>query len=234
MQPRYYHSEMTKKQPLKGANHSRFDKDEPKKLPSHRGRRYLLFLACLIVAAIGVNHFVGPSKVEAPALSSKTTHAKVVATTTAPKPVVAAAITPCTGNSLSQLIVVSISERHLYACNAAQQVYDSPVITGISYLAADLTPVGTYHIYAKETDQVLKGCDTTGCWDDNVTYWMPFLDNQYGEYGFHDATWRAPTDFGNISPDSSDASHGCVECPLATAAWLYGWAQVGTTVSIVS
>jgi lipoprotein-anchoring transpeptidase ErfK/SrfK len=61
---------------------------------------------------------------------------------------------------------------------------------------------------------------------------MPFLDNQYGIYGFHDATWRPSSAFGNINPYSTNASHGCVECPLATAAWLYHWAQIGTAVTV--
>ncbi|MGH7194071.1 MAG: L,D-transpeptidase family protein, partial [Candidatus Saccharimonadales bacterium] len=53
-------------------------------------------------------------------------------------------------------------------------------------------------------------------------------------YGFHDATWRPNSEFGKVSPDSSNASHGCVELPLSTAAWLYGWAGIGTTVRIES
>jgi lipoprotein-anchoring transpeptidase ErfK/SrfK len=66
---------------------------------------------------------------------------------------------------------------------------------------------------------------------------MPFLDNGYGEYGFHDATWRTAAQFGNVniySPytDPVHGSHGCVELPLATAAWLYGWDHVGTTVTV--
>jgi lipoprotein-anchoring transpeptidase ErfK/SrfK len=61
---------------------------------------------------------------------------------------------------------------------------------------------------------------------------MPFLTNKYGVYGFHDATWRASSAFGKISPDSAEASHGCVELPLSTAKWLYGWANIGTTVII--
>jgi lipoprotein-anchoring transpeptidase ErfK/SrfK len=144
------------------------------------------------------------------------------------------ATTPCTGNTLNELIIVSIGERHLWACNQGSSVYDSAVVTGISYLAADLTPTGTYHIYEKETDQHLIGSDSTGSWNDFVYYWMPFLHNQYGTYGFHDATWRAPDAFGNISPDSADASHGCVEMPLATAKWLYDWSYIGTTVTIES
>jgi lipoprotein-anchoring transpeptidase ErfK/SrfK len=129
---------------------------------------------------------------------------------------------------------VSVSQRHLWACSQSNVLYDSPVITGMQFLAADLTPVGTYHVYQKITNTTLRGSDSTGSWNDPVSYWMPFLDNQYGEYGFHDATWRPDSAFGNISPNSANASHGCVECPLATAAWLYSWVKVGTTVSIES
>lgn len=144
----------------------------------------------------------------------------------APKPTV------CSSNTLPKKVVVSISKRHMWACSSSHMAYDSPVVTGVEYLAADRTPVGTYTIYAKETNQDLTGCDSLGCWNDPVSYWMPWLSNQYGIYGFHDATWRKPGDFGNIDPNSSNASHGCVELPLSTAKWLYNWAQVGTTVTI--
>lgn len=121
----------------------------------------------------------------------------------------------------------------MWACAAEQQVYESPVVTGMEKLAADLTPRGTYHVYAKQTNLYLRGSDSTGSWNDYVYYWMPFLNNQYGTYGFHDATWRADTAFGNINPNTSDASHGCVELPLATAKWLYNWGPIGTTVKVV-
>ncbi len=160
--------------------------------------------------------------------------------------VVATKPTPsvCAGNTIPQEVIVSISKQHLWACSGATQSYDSPVITGMETLAADLTPVGTYKIYAKETDVYLKGHDSTGSWDDFVNYWMPFLDNQYGEYGFHDLTvaanganGRTDSEFGNINiyapyTAPEHGSHGCVEVPLATSAWLYNWAQIGTTVSI--
>jgi lipoprotein-anchoring transpeptidase ErfK/SrfK len=141
---------------------------------------------------------------------------------------------PCAANGLAKLALVSIGQRHLWACAGTTVAYDSPVVTGMEKLAADLTPTGTYHIYGKQTDLYLNGADSTGSWHDHVSYWMPFLDNQYGAYGFHDATWRSADAFGNISPDSSDASHGCVELPLATATWLYDWADIGTTVTIES
>ena len=165
------------------------------------------------------------------ATTAKTTTQPVAAAAPAPKPVTPSS---CVDNTLSQLVLVSISQRHLWACNGTTQLYDSAVVTGMENLAADLTPTGTYHIYGKHTNLYLKGSDSTGSWNDYVNYWMPFLDNQYGQYGFHDATWRADSAFGNISPDSSDASHGCVELPLATAKWLYNWALVGTTVTIIS
>jgi lipoprotein-anchoring transpeptidase ErfK/SrfK len=149
-------------------------------------------------------------------------------------PAATSAANHCAGNKQGELILVSISQRHLWACQGGQTAYDAPVVTGIDYLAADLTPTGTYHIYAKQTDLTLTGADSTGSWSDPVQYWMPFLHNQYGSYGFHDATWRAADAFGNISPHSADASHGCVELPLAASAWLYNWAHVGTTVTVKS
>jgi lipoprotein-anchoring transpeptidase ErfK/SrfK len=140
----------------------------------------------------------------------------------------------CSPNSTSQLIIVSISQRHMWACSTYNQVYDSAVVTGMENLPADLTPTGTYKISSKQTNLFLNGSDSTGSWHEYVSYWMPFLSNQYGVYGFHDATWRSDSDFGNIDPSSSNASHGCVELPLSTAKWLYGWAAKGATVSIIS
>lgn len=139
---------------------------------------------------------------------------------------------PCVGGSLDKYIVVSISHRHLWACQVHQLVYDTPVITGMSQYASTVTPTGTFHIAAKQTNTTLTGSDEAGSWNDPVHYWMPWLTNQYGEYGFHDATWRPGNPFGKIDPSSSDASHGCVELPLAAAAWIFNWAPVGTTVAI--
>jgi lipoprotein-anchoring transpeptidase ErfK/SrfK len=156
------------------------------------------------------------------ALTSSTPIQSVAATSTS---------SVCAGVS-GKTVIVSISSRHMWACDGTTQAYDSAVVTGMENLPADLTPTGTYHIYAKETDLYLNGSDSTGSWHDYVNNWMPFLHNQYGSYGFHDATWRAATDFGNISPYSSNASHGCVELPLATATWLYSWVAIGTTVTI--
>ena len=223
---------------------ARFDRSYsryPREDPPSRGRiRYIyIVLAVIIVGAAGVllwKHY-GSSM---PKRTATSTHSSVAtkqssgttASSETNTSITTHPVNHCASNQAAQNVIVSITARHLWACNGVTQAYDSAVVTGMENLPADLTPTGTYHIYGKQTGLYLDGSDSTGSWHDYVYYWMPFLSNQYGVYGFHDATWRQPNDFGNISPYSSNASHGCVELPLATAKWLYNWATVGTTVTI--
>ena len=204
----------------------------------------IVLIALLLVAvggavAYGLNHETNKPTPKHNTVASTTPSHKTSATTGKTVPAPSPVQNYCAGNSLSQLILVSISKQRLWACSASTPLYDSAVVTGMEQYPADLTPLGTYHIYAKQTDLDLKGCDSTGCWDDPVSYWMPWLDNQYGQYGFHDATWRKPSEFGNVNiyaPETAAVvgSHGCVELPLATAKWLYNWSSVGTTVTVES
>jgi lipoprotein-anchoring transpeptidase ErfK/SrfK len=119
-------------------------------------------------------------------------------------------------------IVVSISQQHLWAYDGATQVYDSAVVTGASAIG-DATPIGTWHIYSKVVNTYLRG----PTWDDFVQYWMPF----WGPYGLHDASWRDPSQFGTPSYPYV-GSHGCINLPTATAAWIYNWAPIGTAVTV--
>ena len=195
----------------------------------HSRRRTLFGLVLLAVVAGVALVSYGSQLHNAPATTP--------ATKPAAAPAAVANLVPtghCANNSLSQLIKVSLSQRHLWVCQAGTEVYNSPVITGIATYASTVTPTGTYHIYSKQTNITLSGADATGSWSDPVSYWLPFLSNQYGIYGFHDATWRSNSAFGTIDPSSPNASHGCVELPLASAAWLYNWANVGTTLTIAS
>lgn len=205
--------------------------DTPKKTKKHFGR-WLIAAVCLAAAFfLLTNHTASGPK---PNLASKSQANNIVKP---PPKAPIAATTPtnyCAGNNLGELIKVSISLRQLWACQGTSLAYQSAVVTGDENYADTLTPLGTYHIYAKETDTTLTGSSSLGSWHDYVYYWMPFLYNQYGAYGFHDATWRPANAFGQISPYSSNASNGCVELPLATAKWLYSWDHVGTTVQIVS
>lgn len=141
----------------------------------------------------------------------------------------------CAENNLDKLVLISISKRQAWVCEKNKQIKNSAVITGMESIESTKTPTGTFHIYGKVKDTVLSGNDpTTGPWREPVGYWMPYHDNQYGTYGFHDAPWRKPSEFGNIDPNSMNGSHGCVQLPTDMAKWLYDWAEVGTTVVIKS
>ena len=199
-----------------------------------------LLLVVLVVAAAG--WFVwGHHKT---VVKQTATKAVVADKATAAQKVAAVLAAHCAGNVLGQEVIVSISAQHMWACSGTTVAYDNAVITGMQLYPADLTPTGTYKIYGKLTDQTLAGHDSTGGWSDFVNYWMPFLNNQYGTYGFHDLTQtangsngRADSDFGNVDINApftaaKHASHGCVEMPLAAAKWLYDWSSVGTTVVV--
>ncbi|HUA13450.1 MAG TPA: L,D-transpeptidase [Candidatus Sulfotelmatobacter sp.] len=206
--------------------------EPPKKLGRTR-RLSIVLVALLMVFAllmIKVNNTsasnLSPPKLH-PAVAGVAKPAKSDKVVAVAKPV-----NPCAGNTLTQEVLVSISARHLWACNGTNMLYNSPVITGYSGFASTITPTGTYQIYAKRINQTLTGSDQLSSWTDYVNYWMPFLNNQYGTYGLHDATWRSSDLFGNVPDNNINASHGCVELPLATAQWLYNWVNIGTTVQI--
>jgi lipoprotein-anchoring transpeptidase ErfK/SrfK len=204
----------------------------PAFIASHRAKlvpKKLILAAVVIVALIFIPLLRGDGSPKKPVASQSGAQKAAPA---AAMPAGSNKTNHCSGNALDKLVVVSVSQRHLWACEKAKTVYNAPVITGISSHEETLTPAGTYKIYSKQTDTVLTGSDVTGSWNDPVSYWMPFLANQYGVYGFHDATWRSNDEFGKVSPDSDDASHGCVELPLEASAWLYKWAHTGTTVTI--
>ena len=199
----------------------------PKERKSLNLKKMMLFIVVLAgIALIGYRVVEGKKVIAYNGVPS------TIQNNSSPKPQLSVAVNPCASNSLAKNVVVVISRQHLYACSYSQVVFNSAVITGYDGDPSDITPVGTYSIFKKFTNVNLSGSDELGSWNVHVSYWMPFLFNQFGAYGFHDATWRTPNDFGNISPSSTNASHGCVECPLATARWLYSWLDIGTTVII--
>ncbi len=196
--------------------------------PEAKKRRGGMLWVIILIALIGSGYVFRGDVKSIPYQSITKQQIASVSTTPLPKPT----LTACSGNTNPKQIIVILSLQRIWACNYNQVAYTSSVVTGYTGNPADVTPTGTYHIYTKETNVILTGSDGVSSWHDPVSYWMPFLFNQYGAYGFHDATWRTPNQFGNISTSSPNASHGCVECPLATAHWLYDWAQVGTPVTI--
>lgn len=143
-------------------------------------------------------------------------------TETVPYSTVSTDLTPLNDG---QYIEINLTTQHLYAWQSGQVVYDSPITSGATG-AGFATVTGMFHIFYKATNTHLVGYQYGPAYnyDVFVQYWMPF----YEGYGLHDASWR----HGNFGgPDYYyGGSHGCVNLPLATAAFLYGWAGVGTPV----
>ncbi len=129
--------------------------------------------------------------------------------------------TICATNTVAQHIVVSISQQHAWACDAHRLRLSTPVTTGVPVPDRE-TRVGTWTVQDKQTNRDLVGPG----YDEHVDYWMPYD----GDFGLHDATWQTFA-FGTAGW-RTDGSHGCVHLPLDAMAWVYGWAQVGATVTI--
>lgn len=211
---------------LQVGNYERAKRTQP--IPEPEKRHHLRFcvmgLLFLAITAAIFFHYTGDGKT----VTYQSKSSQIASRST----VIGNTTTECSANTKAKLIVVSLSQQHLWACNYQQVAFSSAVVTGYTGNPADTTPTGTYKIFTKEHNVTLTGNDGVSTWHDPVSYWMPFLFNKYGAYGFHDATWRSNDQFGHISTSSPNASHGCVECPLATAKWLYSWATVGTNITI--
>lgn len=123
-------------------------------------------------------------------------------------------------------IEINLSLQHMWAYQDHQVVYSSPITSGATG-AGFPTVQGLFSVMAKQRNRNLNGYAIGYNYNVFVQYWMPF----YRDYGMHDASWRST--FGG--PDYYyGGSHGCVNMPLATAAWLYEWASVGTPVWVHS
>ena len=144
--------------------------------------------------------------------------------TTPPAAAVPVAVNHCAGNTVSQLVKVSISAQHLWLCHYTTVALDTPITSGASSLPYDSTPTGTFHIQGRDRNTVLTL--NTGK-QYNVKYWIPFSAPLFG---FHDSSWQ---DFPyGSSQYKTDGSHGCVHMPLQAIAFFYNWVHVGATVQI--
>lgn len=123
-------------------------------------------------------------------------------------------------------IEVNLSKQHLWVYQDQKVIFESPVTSGATG-AGYPTVQGLFSIQAKQTNRNLNGYAIGYNYNVFVSYWMPF----YGNYGLHDASWRSA--FGG-SDYYYGGSHGCVNLPTATAAFIYGWADVGTPVWVHS
>ena len=120
-------------------------------------------------------------------------------------------------------IEVNLNLQRLWAYEDHKLVYTSAITSGATAAGFE-TAKGLFSIYYKTTNTRLRGYQYGWNYDVPVKYWMPF----YKGYGLHDASWRG----GNFGGQDyyRNGSHGCVNLPDATAAWIYNWASVGTPV----
>lgn len=131
---------------------------------------------------------------------------------------------PCAANTHPQLVLVDISQQHLWMCAHHTLVKDTAVTTGAVDLPYDDTPKGTFHIQGRDRNATLTL--NTGK-QYHVKYWIPF---QSPLFGFHDSSWQN-FPYGS-QKYRTQGSHGCVHMPLAAISYLYKWAKIGATVRI--
>jgi lipoprotein-anchoring transpeptidase ErfK/SrfK len=126
-----------------------------------------------------------------------------------------------------KLIVVSLATQSLTAYENGKVVATTVVATGRPALP---TLRGTFHVKAKYTPYQF-----ISPWPKSSPYWYASSWVKYamlyddGGYFIHDAPWR--TVYGP-GANLTNGTHGCVNVPLGTMAFLYRWAPVGTTVIV--
>lgn len=127
-----------------------------------------------------------------------------------------------------KLILVSIGSQELKAMQDGVVLLDTIVATGRPALP---TPTGTFSITAKYSPYRM-----VSPWPPGSPYYYPPVWMSYamlwhdGGYFLHDAPWR--TVWG---PNANyiSGTHGCINVPIAGETWLYNWAPVGTTVTVI-
>ena len=122
---------------------------------------------------------------------------------------------------------INISKQHLWLVRNGSVVLESDLVSGKEVDGDRYTPSGTYYIYSKERNRVLRGSKKNGKYEyeSPVSYWMPFNRG----IGLHDASWRS-TFGGDIYINSG--SHGCINLPTSFAGQLYSQVYVNLPVVV--
>lgn len=123
---------------------------------------------------------------------------------------------------------INITKQHLWLVKDGAVALESDFVSGKESDPSRLTPSGTYYIYNKERNRVLRGTKQANGkyeYESPVSYWMPFNKG----IGLHDASWRS-TFGGNIYINSG--SHGCINLPSGFAGTLYSQISVNLPVVV--
>lgn len=118
------------------------------------------------------------------------------------------------GGGGGKWIDVDLSSQTLRAYQGNALMRSMIVSTGISRYP---TPTGRFRVYSKYPAVTMSG---PGYYLPGVPHTMFF----YKGYAIHGTYWH--NNFG------TPMSHGCVNLTRGDAAWLYGWAPIGTSVVI--
>jgi hypothetical protein len=121
-------------------------------------------------------------------------------------------------------VVVSVSAQMMWAYEEGELVMSSLVSTGTAEVPETTTPVGNHAVIAKFDAQTMEGTISGEYYRvEDVPYVMYFDNNGNAIHGTY---WHS--NFG------APMSHGCINLPMDIAAWMYGWADLGTAVSVIS
>ena len=123
---------------------------------------------------------------------------------------------------------INITKQHLWFVKDGSVVLESDFVCGKESDPTRLTPSGTYYIYNKERNRVLRGTKQPNGkyeYESPVSYWMPFNKG----IGLHDASWRST--FGRDIYINS-GSHGCINLPTGFAGSLYSQIYVNLPVVV--
>lgn len=125
----------------------------------------------------------------------------------------------------STYVEIDLTEQHLWIYKNGSLVLSTPVVTG-NVLKDTATPAGTYHVFYKQRDRVLRGDDWDGTkYETPVAYWMAFNRG----VGLHDAPWRRS--FGGTIY-RANGSHGCINMPPYMARAAYSIVEIGYLVIV--
>ncbi|HIT90747.1 MAG TPA: L,D-transpeptidase family protein [Candidatus Merdenecus merdavium] len=115
-------------------------------------------------------------------------------------------------------VEIDMTNQRMWFYKDGVEVVSSDIVTG-NLQAGYRTPEGTYKLYYKTPNTVLRGEDYAS----PVKYWMPFN----GGIGLHDASWRWK--FGG-EIYKTGGSHGCINMPTEEAGRLYEQITAGTPI----
>lgn len=125
----------------------------------------------------------------------------------------------------SSYVEIDISAQHLWIVQDGIVKLSTDVVTGNVWRGKS-TPTGTYFIFSRQRDRILRGPDYDGTeYASPVAYWMPFN----GGVGLHDAPWREA--FGD-DIYLVYGSHGCVNMPPWAAKSAYYLVDIGFPVVV--